>query len=83
MGSRYYYHHHRRTHFRPELFLPVAIAGILLIAIVGVFVSSIIPDEPSVTYSNTGLPMHTQKPSKFEKFVKGIVRAAKDAIQDE
>jgi hypothetical protein len=83
MSSRYYYHHHRRTHFRSELFLPVAIVGILLVAIVGAFVSWMIPDEPSVTYSNSGLPMQTQKTSRFEKFVKGMARAVKDAVQDD
>ncbi len=81
--GRYYYAYHRRTRFQPELLLPVAIVAILLVAVVGAFVSWMIPDEPSVTYSNSGLPMQTQKPSRFEKFVKGMVRAAKDAMRDE
>jgi hypothetical protein len=54
------------------------------VAVVGAFVSWMLPDEPSITYSNSGLPMQqTQKPSRFEKFVKGVFRAAKDAAKDE
>jgi|HubBroStandDraft_5_1064220.scaffolds.fasta_scaffold2466430_1 hypothetical protein len=82
--GRYYYAYHRRTRFQPELLLPVAIVAILLVAVVGAFVSWMLPDEPSITYSNSGLPMQqTQKPSRFEKFVKGVFRAAKDAAKDE
>jgi hypothetical protein len=79
--GHYYYHRHRRTHYRPELVFPVAMAAIFLVAVLVAFVSWMIPDDPAVTYSQQGL--RTQKTSRLEKLFDGIVRAVKETVQDD
>ena len=80
--GRYYHYPRHRHHYRSELLAPVAIAGILFVALSVAFISWLIPDEPSVRHV-LELSIQTEKPSKFGKFVKGIVRAVKDAVEDD
>jgi hypothetical protein len=77
-----YYHHHRQSHYRTELVFPVAMVAVLLIALLVAGISWVLPDNFGEASAQEA-PAQPEKPSRISKFLHGVVRAAREAVQDD
>ena len=80
--GRHYYQYHRRSHYRTEFMLPVAMLAVLLITLLVAGVSYVLPDnfgEGSAQVAST----QPEKPSRVAKFIRGVARAMRDAVQED